>query len=159
MASITFNSLKETAKSVDNYTYVDFHLDLQENKIGPQSTWLETTGPGTDIRVAFDLNAIRNSLRNIFSTLPGERALLPDFGADLRRYVFEPINERTGANLGRSIRYAIEQWEPRVQLLNLDIIGVEDQHEYRVTLTLAVPFLSEPLNVRTIFTREGFTFT
>lgn len=156
MASITFNSLKNKAKSEENHTYVDFYLDLEENVLGSQSTITQTTGNGRDIRVAIDLNAIRNSLRNLFNTNPGERPLLPQYGADLRRLIFEPISETTGNRIGRLIRYSLASWEPRVQLRRLDIVGVRDRHEYQITMVLGIPFLTEPLNVSTIFTREGF---
>lgn len=158
MASITFNTLIDTSKTEEDYTFVDYHLDLAENKIGPQSTFIETTGPGRDIQVNFDLNAIRNSLRNLFSTSPGERVLLPTYGADLRQYIFEPVSESVGSAIGRTIRGSLEKWEPRVTLLNLDITGIADRNEYIIEMTLGIPFLNEPLNVRTIFTREGFVF-
>ena len=156
MASITFNSLKDETKSADNFTYVDFHLDFEENVIGPQSTVIQTDANGRDFKVAINLNAIKNSLKNLFNTLPGERILLPEYGADLRRFIFEPISETTASNIGRSIRRAFDQWEPRVTLVNLDIVGIADVHEYRITMILAIPFLTEPLQLGTIFTRSGF---
>lgn len=158
MASITFNSLKDETKSADNYTYVDFHLDFQENLVGPQSTVVQTNANGRDFKVAFDLNAIKNSLRNLFNTLPGERILLPEYGADLRKFIFEPITEATASSIGRSISRAIEQWEPRVTLDRLDIVGVADQHEYNITLILIVPFLKGLLQLDTVFTRSNFSF-
>ena len=158
MASITFNSLRNTSKSEENYTYVDLFLDMTKDVLGSESTSLETTGNGRDIKAAFDLNAIRNSLRNLFSTSKGERSLLPEYGADLRQFIFEPINESTAQRIGRGISRALERWEPRVQLINLDVVGVIDSHEYIITLILGIPFLTEPIKVQTIFSREGFAF-
>lgn len=157
MASINFNSLQNINKSQDNHTYVDFHLDLQENVLSTAANWNSTAKfGGRDVKVAYDLNAIRNSLTNLFNTVPGERYLLPEYGTDLRRYVFENITEITGLKIGRTMRSAIINWDSRLNIATLDVIGVEDKHEYHINLTLEVPFLTEPINISSILTREGY---
>jgi len=40
-----------------------------------------------------NVNAIRNSLHNIFSWIPGERVLLPEFGSNLRKLLYEGITD------------------------------------------------------------------
>jgi phage baseplate assembly protein W len=115
-------------------------------------------GNGRDMKVAYDLNAIRNSIINLFNTLPGERILLPDYGCDLRRFIFEPITDSTSRLIGRTIKTSIEQWEPRVVLVNINVDAYISRAEYEVTLVLEVPFLqrNEKLNVAGILNRQGF---
>jgi phage baseplate assembly protein W len=157
MASIILNTLKNKAKNEDNYTYTDFFLDLQEDNV-KSSNFIYTTGTNRDIKVAYDLNAIRNSLRNLFNTVKGERYLQPEYGSDLRRYIFEPITERTGSAIASEIKQSINNWEPRVKLTGLQVYGYEDRNEYEITISLAVPFLTEPLNLKGLLNRQGFSY-
>ena len=40
-----------------------------------------------------NVNAIKNSLHNIFSWTPGERILNPEFGSKLRKLLYEGITD------------------------------------------------------------------
>ena len=158
MSSINFNALQNTSLNEEKYTFTDFHLDFAEDPIGSAANYAETVENGRDIKVAYDLNAIRNSLKNLFNTVPGERFLLPEYGSDVRRHVFEPVTESTSRRIGRAISIAISKWEPRIRLLNLDITGFADQNEYQIIIELAVPFLTEPIGLQGILTRDGYLF-
>lgn len=158
MSSINFNNLQDTSKNKEQFTYVDFHFDFAQDKSGTITNSSQTIGSGRDIKVAYDLNAIVNSLQNLFNTIPGERFLLPEYGADLQRYVFEPITVATGNRIGRKIRNALATWEPRVKLLNIDITGFPDKNEYQVDMSLVVPFLEDPLGITGFLSRDGYLF-
>jgi phage baseplate assembly protein W len=62
---------------------------------------------------------IRQAIRIILDTDPGERVMRPDFGAGLRALVFEPINTTTIALTKHRVEQALILWEPRI-----DTIGV-----------------------------------
>lgn len=157
MASINFSNLKNPNKSSTNYTFVDLNLDMSEETISTRTaSWTNVNNQSKDIKVAYDINAIKNSLINLFNTMPGERLLLPDYGSDIRQFIFEPITEATGRSLGYAIKDAIEKWEPRVTVLNLNIVGKPDQNEYDITMIMYIPFLKEKLDLRSILTRNGY---
>jgi len=158
MGSINFNNLKNVNVNINNYTYTDLFLDIQEEPIGISGNYLDVPGSGRDIKVAYDLNAIRNSLTNLFNTLPGERFLQPEYGSDLRRYIFEPISEVQGNSIGREIYSSITRWEPRVTVTGIDVLGIRDTNEYNITLSLQVPFLKTIINLKGIFRRAGYVF-
>jgi phage baseplate assembly protein W len=63
---------------------------------------------------------IRQAIRLILDTDPGERVMRPDFGAGLRALLFEPINTSTIALAKHRVERALIVWEPRI-----DSIGVE----------------------------------
>lgn len=63
---------------------------------------------------------IRQSIRIILDTNPGERVMRPDFGAGLRALLFEPINTQTLALARHRVEQALILWEPRI-----DSIGVK----------------------------------
>ena len=158
MSSINFNSFKNVNYSQKKNTYTDMYLDLDQEPfeilIGNRSV----KGTGRDMKVAYDLNAIRNSIVNLFNTLPGERLLLPDYGCDLRQFIFEPITDSNARFIGRTITRAIEQWEPRVTLVSMNIDAYIERAEYDITLVLEVPFLQrgEKLNITGTLNRQGF---
>jgi phage baseplate assembly protein W len=62
---------------------------------------------------------IRQAIRIILDTDPGERVMRPDFGAGLRALVFEPINTSTMALARHRVERALVLWEPRI-----DSVGV-----------------------------------
>ena len=64
---------------------------------------------------------IRESIRIILSTDPGERVRLPDFGAGLTRYLFEPNVPATHARIAQSITSALARSEPRVAVEAVDV--------------------------------------
>lgn len=61
-----------------------------------------------------NVNAVKNSLRQIFTWLPGERIINPEFGSNLRKYLYEQITEENQERIVAEIRQCVLRWEPRV---------------------------------------------
>jgi phage baseplate assembly protein W len=70
----------------------------------------------TDGRVgwAAGQRSIRESIRIILTTEPGERLMLPSFGAGLRSYLFEPNVPATLRLIEERVQHALRRWEPRI---------------------------------------------
>jgi phage baseplate assembly protein W len=66
---------------------------------------------------------IKQSLRILLSTIPRERVMQPTFGCDLRRFVFEIINQSTLTDIKDVITRATLLFEPRIIL---DLITIEE---------------------------------
>jgi phage baseplate assembly protein W len=64
---------------------------------------------------------IKQAIRIILGTNPGERVMRPDFGAGLNRFVFEPINTATMEGLKRRVRGALIDWEPRIDVTKVHV--------------------------------------
>jgi phage baseplate assembly protein W len=73
-------------------------------------------GPDDEINMVCDEEDIRQAIRIILETDPGERVMRPDFGAGLRRMVFEPINTSTMALVKQRVEAALVAWEPRIEV-------------------------------------------
>jgi hypothetical protein len=67
---------------------------------------------------------VRESIAIILRTRPGERLLLPEFGCDLERYLFEPNTISTLRLIQDEVERALNRWEPR---LRLDDVRVESR--------------------------------
>ncbi len=78
---------------------------------------------GADGRIAWSEGEanVRESIRVILMTEPGERLRLPEFGAGLGRFLFEPNNLATHTRLRQRIAEALQRWEPRVQVEDVDV--------------------------------------
>jgi phage baseplate assembly protein W len=72
---------------------------------------------------------IRESIAVVLKTEPGERRGLPDFGAGLGRFLFEPNNPATHARVQDAIARALERWERRVQVEAVDVAADPDDAE------------------------------
>lgn len=94
---------------------------------------------------------IRQAIRIILDTEPGERVMRPDFGAGLRAILFEPINMHTIALLKHRVEQALIIWEPRIDQLQVQVqadpprgmLTLDLRYRVRVTNTfynLVYPF-------------------
>lgn len=83
-------------------------------------------------------SAVRESLRNIVSTNKGERFFNPFFGCDIRQLLFENFDPSTESAIKGAITTAIEENEPRVSLLEVNLTPVVDLNAMVVTLIFRV---------------------
>lgn len=70
---------------------------------------------GRTATAAYDED-IREAIRIIIGTNPGERVMRPDFGAGLNQFLFEPVNTTTMATLQQRVQAALVDWEPRIDV-------------------------------------------
>jgi phage baseplate assembly protein W len=69
---------------------------------------------------------IRESIQIILLTEPGERVMLPDFGAGLKRFLFQPNTVTTHRLIEEAIIQALDEWEPRVEVDAVEVQADED---------------------------------
>ena len=120
--------------------YRDVFLDLGEEGSSRKSHFAKDTK--TDLKTSVDEGAIVNSIRNIFSTSPGERVLEPDFGLNLKQWLFQPLDDFTAREIGETILQGIERYEPRVSVNTINVNTAPEKHEYHIKLVLTVPSLN-----------------
>ena len=114
----------------------------------------------TDVKSSEDEQAIFNSINNLFSTTPGEKILEPEFGLDLRSFLFEPITDYMASIIGEKILRGITRWEPRVQVTNVHVKKDIPNRAYHIVLTIVLPELSNKVvNFAGTITKEQFTTT
>lgn len=65
--------------------------------------------------------AIVQNLKNIVLTNPGERIMIPDFGAGVRHYLFEPNNVSVYPTVAANIINEVERWLPFVEIIDIQI--------------------------------------
>lgn len=109
--------------------YVDLHLDI---------TKAQNVGLGlnpvnsSDILVDKDIEAIKNSLRNIFTTKKGQKILNPQFGSSLDQYLFTPITPANAKAIGNQILNEVNLYEPRITISNVIVTPDIDRNLYYI---------------------------
>lgn len=64
---------------------------------------------------------IRQAIRLILETTPGERVMRPDFGSGLHALTFEPISTTTMALVRHRVEQALITWEPRIDTITVTV--------------------------------------
>lgn len=138
------------------YKDIDFDISYQgDNGNLPFHKVVDSTDLG-DIR---DVNAVKQSLTNLFNTRPGERQTNPFFGLDLSSFLFDPITTVTANTIGRAILEGIGRFEPRVNIDQLSVFGDPANGNYQITL--GISFVDEHLqaiNLQGDLSSGGFKF-
>lgn len=62
---------------------------------------------------------IAEAIRLILGTAPGERPMRPEFGCRIHDRIFAPLNAATAGAIAYDVRVALEQWEPRIDVLDV----------------------------------------
>ena len=87
-----------------------------------------------DLRVLKNEAAIRRSVKNIVQTIPTEKFFNPLFGSDVRGSLFEFVDFGTASVISDQIQISIENFEPRVDNLQVEVFPRPDQNEFEVTV-------------------------
>lgn len=96
-----------------------------------------TRGPQSVVMVS-DKEDIRQSLEILLTTSVGERFLRPSYGCDLRRYLFEPLDEGLVAYIRDLVNNAILYHEPRIRLTDLTLTTRADEGVLLIELAYVV---------------------
>jgi len=111
--------------------YTDLHLDLKAAlNIGIGDNPTNTS----DILVDNDVEAIKNSLRNIFTTKKGQKILNPDFGVSLEQYLFSPLTNANAKAIGTDIMNGVSKYEPRIKINNIIVNPLYDENQYYIAI-------------------------
>ena len=83
-------------------------------------------------------NAIARSVRNIVFTLPGEKFFDEDFGSRISASLFENIDDISAAEIVDEIRQSIVNYEPRVDLLDVQAFPNFDNNQFDVRIVYEI---------------------
>jgi phage baseplate assembly protein W len=106
-----------------------------------------------DVNRNLDEVAIVNSIKNIVSTNHYEKPFQPDFGSNVRRMLFENLDNITASALEREIQQSITNYEPRVKLLGVKVIPDFDNNGFNVEMQFFILNKSEPVTITFLLER------
>ena len=88
-----------------------------------------------DIQVLRDESAIRRSVRNIVQTIPTEKFFNSLFGSEVRGTLFDFIDFGSASTIADQIEVSINNFEPRVDNLQVIVNPRPDQNAFDVNVT------------------------
>ena len=83
-------------------------------------------------------NAIARSVRNIVFTVPGEKFFNPTFGSRISQTLFENIDDITASVIVDEIKESIRNFEPRVELLDVEAFPNFDNNQFDVNIVYEI---------------------
>jgi phage baseplate assembly protein W len=83
-------------------------------------------------------SAIARSVRNLVFTLPGERFFNENLGSKVSRSLFENMDEISASVIQDEIKNTINNYEPRVNLIDVVVSPNYDENEFNVTINYRI---------------------
>ena len=96
-----------------------------------------------DLRLATDIEAINNSIRNILNTPKSSVPGNPTFGSDLEGVLFEAIDDITFSLIQNIIIDELEKWEERITIKEVNLNSIIDDGQISVNIIYIVNYNNE----------------
>lgn len=89
---------------------------------------LEEDSSTNDIRSLDDSDAVKTAIINLVLTGKGQKLFQLPKGTNIEKLLFSPLNQAIIFRLERQIRYVIENFEPRVENVVVEVYFYAEQH-------------------------------
>ena len=112
-----------------------------------------TQSANGDLAVKYDDNAIKQSVKNLILTVNYERPFHPELGCQVHNQLFENFTPITEYVIRQTVYDVLTKFEPRILLLDVDVIDDSDNNGIRISVTFRFTNDSRPVTVVTFLTR------
>ena len=117
----------------DNDTNVFIGIDLPIRKSEGKEGFFASTKT--------TIEAVKNNIVNLIQTDPGERFFQPNLGLNLRRFLFEQINEEIVLQIQNEMLDTLQTWLPFVELKDIQIGSdsvTEDSNKININIVFSI---------------------
>lgn len=97
--------------------------------------------------------AVSEAIKRLLFTGPYERRFRPALGAGLKKYLFENITQSTALSIREAIIKAIQNFERRAELIDVEVVVTPDYNAYSATITFRTINRIEPITINAILER------
>lgn len=97
--------------------------------------------------------SVNQALKNLILTNYGERFFTPNFGSNVYADIFELSVEDSLDDIKRQIAYSINLYEPRVNLLDVEVNPVGDPNSVEITIVYSLINSTMPVTLNFILKR------
>ena len=115
--------------------YSDFDLDFGVHPVTK------------DLSKKLNENSIAQSIRNLLLTSHYERPFNPDLGSNLKKFLFEPMDNITTSLIQDAILFTLRNYEPRVDVQQVLATPNFEDNRYDVTIKFFIKNSLEPLSI------------
>lgn len=110
--------------------------------------------PATDdVSVKVDENAVAQSIRSLLLTRNYERPFRSYIGSPINSLLFENITPLTTTLLQRSVRDTINNFEPRVDVIDVKVVYSPDENSVALIVEYKIKNTYTPLTVNILLER------
>jgi phage baseplate assembly protein W len=74
-----------------------------------------------DVNCVNNLKSVKQSLNMLLNTQRGTRIFAPEYGCRLKSFLFEQFDESLAKRIGVEIQEAIQNYEPRVEIIGINV--------------------------------------
>jgi phage baseplate assembly protein W len=120
--------------------YKDLPLDFTPNPV---------TG---DVRPVTNEVAIKRSIKNLILTQKGTKPFMPDYGTNIKKYLFSGLNPFEIVDMEREIANAIQRNESRVTLKKVEAL-TDNNHGVKITVEYTIKNINLESSVTTTLQR------
>ena len=153
MASINLKAFDPTGQTFNlaegrerylhsGFLWTDIKLDLELGDILTNFP-VDQASVNIDAVSLVDEVAVKQSVQNIFNTIPGQKLLNPYLGLNLKQFLFSPITEETGRRIAQQIVEGLVEQEPRITVENIKVEGVISEETYYVSFIITFPAIKD----------------
>lgn len=100
-----------------------------------------------DVSKKVDTESVKQSVRNLILTNRGERPFQPFLGSNVRGLLFELGDPFTALELQKEITNTIENFEPRVELIDVRVTDELDNNRFKIQIYFAIVSTGQQENV------------
>jgi phage baseplate assembly protein W len=100
-----------------------------------------------DLSRRFDENAVKTALKNLILTRNYERPFHSEIGSPIRSLMFEPATPMLGVMLRQAIFDVVNNFEPRVQLTQVDVNVSDENNAIYITIEFKIVNTERPLTL------------
>jgi phage baseplate assembly protein W len=100
-----------------------------------------------------DKDAVRSNLSNLITTMKGERLYKPDFGTNVMRFLFEPMDDVTYGEIREEIIGAVTKYLKEIEVQNVEI-NTDEQRNFvglRISYTITDGVFREKDEISLLF--------
>ncbi len=100
-----------------------------------------------DINILTSEMAVINSIKNLILTNHYERPFQPQIGSNVRRMLFENMDNITATTIENEIKQTIANFEPRASVSKIYVIADYENNGFKVTLNFFVINRTTPITI------------
>ncbi len=110
------------------------------------------------VRTSSDEEDIREAIRIILGTQPGERPMSPHFGCNINSFVFGTTDYTSITMMKHEVVNSLTMWEPRIRDIAVEIVRApEDDGVLLIEISYVVRSTNNPFNlVYPFYITEGY---
>lgn len=136
---MALNTLNPSRRTTPLYADLDLALRVHPNK--------------KDIIPLTDIDAVKQSVRNLILTNYGEKLFKPKFGGNVSALLFENVNVFTVLSLQKEIESILKRFEHRIDQININVNDNIDANAFDVTIEFRIIDINTVTEMNLTFNR------